>query len=60
MNAPAHALPPAGATQRSASLFVLHFVLPDSLVRQQVTNPGFPQVDRAAQRFTAPLQYVGS
>ena len=58
-NAPVHALPPAGATQWSPSRFVLHLVFPDELVRQQVTNPGFPHVDRAAHRFTAPLQYLG-
>lgn len=57
--APVQALPPAGAMQWSLSRLVLHFVVPDALVRQQVTNPGFPQVERAAHRFTAPLQYVG-
>jgi len=30
------------------------------LAKQQVTNPGFPQVDRAAQRVTAPWQFFGS
>jgi len=25
----------------------------------QVTNPSFPQVERAAQRTTLPLQFVG-
>ena len=44
---PTHELPPAGSTQRSSLLFVLHFVLPDELVRQHVTNPGLPQVERA-------------
>jgi hypothetical protein len=51
--------PPAGAMQCSLSRFVLHFVLPEALVRQQATNPGLPQVERAAHLFTAPLQYVG-
>ena len=27
--------------------------------KQHVANPGLPQVDRAAQRVTAPLQFVG-
>jgi hypothetical protein len=41
----------------------LHFVsLVCALVMQHVTNPRdcFPQVERAAQRFTAPLQLGGS
>src|SRR5262245_26125481 len=45
--------------QRLASLLVLHFVMPAELVRQQVTNPGLPQVERAAHLLTAPLQYLG-
>ena len=44
-----------------ASVFLmLHLVLPLAVVRQQVTKPAFPQVDRAAQCFTAPLQRFGS
>ena len=30
-----------------------------SVGKRQVTNPGLPQVERAAQRFTFPLQLVG-
>ena len=41
-------------------LLVLHFVVPVAVVRQQVTKPGFPQVDRAAQCFTAPLHCFDS
>ena len=44
---PTHELPPPGSVQCSLSRFVLHFVLPDALVRQQATNPGLPQVERA-------------
>jgi len=32
---------------------MLHFVAPLAVVRQQVTNPGRPQVERAAQTFAA-------
>jgi hypothetical protein len=52
---PTHAEPPFGALQLAALDFVEHFVTP-LLVRQQVTNPGLPQVDRAAHFTTAPLQ----
>jgi hypothetical protein len=37
-----------------------HFVLPVLLVVQQVTTPGRPQVDRAAQRTTASLHLCRS
>ena len=30
-----------------------------SVAKRQVTNPGFPQVERAAQRLIFPLQLVG-
>jgi hypothetical protein len=53
---PTHAEPPIGALQLAALDFVEHFVAPAAVVRQQVTNPGFPQVDRAAQLTTNPLQ----
>jgi hypothetical protein len=53
---PVHALPPFGARQRVASLFTLQRSLPAAVVRQQVTAPGRPHVDRVAQRFTVPLQ----
>ena len=49
---PMHALPPPGATQRAAPRSIEHDVLPDGRVRQQVTNPGLPHVDLAAQRLT--------
>jgi hypothetical protein len=39
---------------------MLHFVAPLALVRQQVTNPGLPHVERAAQDFTVPLQRLVS
>jgi hypothetical protein len=57
---PTQALPPGGATHIVVDAFVLQRVLPRALVRQQVTKPGFPHVDLAAQRFTRPLQFRGS
>jgi hypothetical protein len=39
---------------------VRQVVVPFAVVRQQVTKPGFPQTDRAAQRLTAPLHCFGS
>ena len=53
---PAHAVPPFGARQRAASFFTLQRSRPAALVRQQVTAPGFPHVERVAHRFTALLQ----
>src|SRR5262249_57432073 len=53
---PAHAVPPLGGLQCSASLFTRHVVTPALVVPQQVTNPGFPQVDLAAHLRTAPRQ----
>jgi hypothetical protein len=53
---PTHAEPAFGALQLAALDFVEHFVLPAAVVRQQVTNPGFPQVEWAAQLTTNPLQ----
>ena len=50
-----HDVPPFGAVQWSPLDFVEHLVTP-LLVRQQVTNSGLPQVDRAAHFTTAPLQ----
>src|SRR5581483_6166779 len=49
---PTHAVAPAGAVQCAASCLILHFVCP-AFVTQHVTAPGFPHVDRAAQRFSA-------
>jgi len=59
---PTQALPPAGgwSVQDEELLLVLHFVVPLELVRQQVTKPGFPQVERAAHFLTAPLHPFGS
>ena len=57
---PTHALPCLGRLQSATLLLVLHLVAPFAVVRQQVTKPGFPQIDRAAQAFTAPLQRFGS
>jgi len=57
---PTHAVPFLGGLQSAALLLVLHLVVPVALVRQQVTKPGFPQVDRAAQSFTARLQSFDS
>jgi len=51
-----HAEPPFGALHLSALDFVEHFVAPFAFVRQHVTNPGLPQVERAAHFLTAPPQ----
>jgi hypothetical protein len=50
----------AGALHKAALRLVLQWTLPLALVRQQVTKPGLPQVDREAQRMTACLQLRGS
>src|SRR5579862_1251950 len=52
---PGHAVPCFGALQCAASRLMLHLVLPFTVVRQHVTNPGFPQVDRASHATTARL-----
>lgn len=57
---PTQAVPPLGARQRAASLFTLQRKPPETLVRQQVTAPARPHVERAAQRLTAPLHSVRS
>jgi hypothetical protein len=56
---PTHAVPPFGAVHFSALFLIEHFTLPRRSMRQQVTAPGFPQVDLAAHRTTAPLHSVG-
>lgn len=56
--APTQALPPWGATQRAALRLIEHNVLPELVVRQQVTKPGFPHVDLAAQYLTARMQLL--
>jgi hypothetical protein len=38
---------------------IAHFVTPAAVVRQQVTKPGLPHVDFAAQWTTAPTQACG-
>jgi hypothetical protein len=58
--APTHALPPDGVVHFAACRFVLHRVAPLALVRQQVTAPGLPQVERAVHRLTVPLHCMGS
>src|SRR5258708_3212738 len=57
-NDPTQAVPPPGGVQLDADFLSEHFVLP-FLVRQQVTNPGLPQVDLAAHFLTAPRQFFG-
>jgi hypothetical protein len=57
---PTHADPPLGGLQVAASRFRLHLVTPLALVRQQVTAPGLPHVERATQRLAAPKQSAGS
>ncbi len=44
--------PPFGALHLAALLLIEQLVLPLFVVRQQVTKPGLPQVERAAQRRT--------
>jgi hypothetical protein len=53
---PTHACPPFGALHLSALDLVEHFSLPRALMRQHVTNPGFPQVERAAHFLAAAPQ----
>jgi len=50
---PTNAVPRRGASQSAASLLIEQVVSPWRLVRQQVTKPGRPQVDCAAQVTTA-------
>jgi hypothetical protein len=52
---------PSFAVQWAASFLVLHLVTGAPFlvfVRQQVTKPGFPQVDLAAHLCTAPAQLL--
>jgi hypothetical protein len=55
-NSPTHDEPSFGALHRSGLDLVEHFVTPFAVVRQQLTNPGLPQVDLAAHLTTAPWQ----
>jgi hypothetical protein len=57
---PAHAVPPFGFVHRAADFLIAHDVFPCRSVRQHATAPGFPHVERAAHRTTAPLQSFGS
>ena len=57
---PAQAEPPLGALQPCAPFLMWHFLTPLAVVRQQVTKPGFPQVEFAAHFLTEPLQDLGS
>ena len=44
----AHAVPPRDGLQAVASDLTLHLVVPLALVRQHVTKPGLPHVERDA------------
>jgi hypothetical protein len=48
---PTHAEPPRGAVHLPSRL-IRHFVWPSASVRQQLTKPGWPQVDCSAQAST--------
>jgi hypothetical protein len=50
---PTHACPPDGGRHLVASDFRVQRVSPRAFVRQQVTKPGRPQVERAAHATTA-------
>ena len=50
---------PLFAVHDAASFLILQLVAPFGFVRQHVTNPGLPQLDRAAHFFTAPLHVFG-
>ncbi len=56
---PTHAWPPLGALHLAALDLIEHFTLPRLSTRQQVTDPGFPQMDFAAQLVTSPLHSFG-
>ena len=56
---PTHAVPPLGATHFDALGATEHLVWPVEFVRQQVTKPGFPQVDLRAQLTTLALHGFG-
>ena len=52
VNTPTHAEPPLGATHFAGSRLIEHLVTPVLVVRQQVTKPGLPQVERDAHFLT--------
>src|SRR5436305_1582013 len=56
---PTRGRPPRGALHFAAPCLMEHFVTPFALLRQQVTNPGFPHVDLAAHRTMAPREAFG-
>ena len=51
-----HAVPSFGAVQAAALRRMAHLVSPLVFVRQQVTKPGRPHVDRLAHRCATPSQ----
>src|SRR5262245_37537490 len=51
--------PPWGAMHRASLDFTAHCVEPFAVVRQQVTNPGEPQVDFLAHFTTSALHCFG-
>jgi hypothetical protein len=53
---PTHAEPPLGAAHFAELLLIEHFVVPLLVVRQQVTKPDLPHVERAAHRLTKRAQ----
>jgi len=55
---PTHAEPPLGAAHFAELLLIEHFVVPLPVVRQQVTAPGLPHVERAAHRLTKRAQLL--
>ena len=57
---PTVAVPCLGALHLPASCLMEHFVTPLAVVRQHVTNPGFPQVDRAAHMWIGCAELFGS
>ena len=57
---PTHACPPLGALHDDARRLTVHLVAPLAFVRQQVTAPAFPHVERDAQRRTADWHSAGS
>ena len=57
---PTQADPPFRGLHAAARRLMPHVRPPWASVRQHVTEPGLPQVERAAHRFTAPLQVFGS
>ena len=59
-NAPTQALPSRGALQRRSLRLTLQWVFPPAFVRQQVTKPVRPHVDRAAHAITSSLHCLRS